>query len=405
MTTILFVWELGGGLGHISQFAPLATALADNGHRVFVALRDLSAAAPFFARSKVQMLAAPYRPRRVEPGYTTTVSFAHILHNVGFGDDVSLAAHASAWRNLYRLIRPDAIVFDHSPTALLAARGAPARRVVLGSGFCVPPDTFPLAPLRPWLAADPQRLGEDERPVLARVNRLLEHWKQPPLQRLGQLFSEVDQTLLTTFRELDHYSGRCNGEYVGPVNATGGAPPEWPAGCGRKVFAYLKNFPAAPQLLQFLNQRGLPTLVYPDGIPPQMMRRFASSTLRFQTRRPDTSRVAQECDVGITNANHGTTAALLMAGKPLLAVPLVIEQAVTARRVRELGVGQDAPARNPERLVQRFCELLESDTFFQAARGLAGCLTLDPARQRQQMLRSVEAALDSPRAMTEVASA
>ena len=41
---ILFTWELGGGLGHLANMAPLAEGLAQAGHQVYVALRDLTSA-------------------------------------------------------------------------------------------------------------------------------------------------------------------------------------------------------------------------------------------------------------------------------------------------------------------------------------------------------------------------
>jgi hypothetical protein len=44
--TILFCWELGGGLGHLMQMLPLADDLVKSGHRVFVALRDHCSLAP-----------------------------------------------------------------------------------------------------------------------------------------------------------------------------------------------------------------------------------------------------------------------------------------------------------------------------------------------------------------------
>jgi hypothetical protein len=399
VSTILFAWELGGGLGHITQIAPLATDLAARGHRVHVALRDLSAAATVFAGTTVQFLPGPFRPRGVLPSFKPTVSFAHVLHNIGFGDEASLAAHASAWRNLYRFTRPDLIVFDHSPTALLAARGAPARLAVIGSGFCVPPDADPFPPMETQeQGADVQRLHDEEQPILRRVNRLLDRWRQPPLARLGQLYSEVHHTFLTTFRELDHYPGRPDGvPYYGPINATGGAAPEWPDAPGKRIYAYLKDFPALPELLGCLVERRVPTLVYADGVRDEVRRRFAGPTLRFERRRLDLSRAARECDLAITNANHGTTAALLMAGRPLLQLPLVLEQSIMARKVFQLGAGLGATGKRPAVMLARLHTMLESDRFREAASGVAQRLAgFDPASRRQEMSRRAEELLDQP---------
>lgn len=44
MATVLVTWELGGGLGHLLPLEPLVRGLSERGHRVAVALRDLSRA-------------------------------------------------------------------------------------------------------------------------------------------------------------------------------------------------------------------------------------------------------------------------------------------------------------------------------------------------------------------------
>jgi len=64
MANILLAWELGGGLGHLSALRPMVTGLAEKGHRVFAALRDLSRADRMFGAVEVSFLQAPFRSRR-----------------------------------------------------------------------------------------------------------------------------------------------------------------------------------------------------------------------------------------------------------------------------------------------------------------------------------------------------
>ncbi len=243
MAKVLLTWELGGGSGHFVNLRPFACGLEAAGHKVFAALRDLGKG-PDLLGGTVSFLQSPYKadvPRNVIPLART---FADLLHNVGFGDAAELAARVDAWRGLIDSIAPDLIVFDHSPTALLAARGGKARRVLLGDSFCCPPDCAPFPDLRPWLGANPQALLQREEAVLENVNRVLRLRGQPALARLGQLYGEVDAVVLTTLAEFDHYPHRGGARYRGPWMPEGGEPPAWPGGSGKKVFAYLKHFPA-----------------------------------------------------------------------------------------------------------------------------------------------------------------
>jgi hypothetical protein len=353
MATIFFAWELGGGLGHMLPMLPLAQGLAKQGHCVYVAPRNLAGATAVFGRAGVRLLPAPFKPDGMSPP-RRTLNFAHLLANVGWGDSRELFGLASGWRNLFRLTRPDLIVFDHSPTALLAARGAPtARRVLLGPGFQCPPDSSPFPPFVPTGGPDSEErdarlrraLLNDEQPVLAAANHVLRRWGLPALDRLGRLYGDVHETLLTTFPELDPYAPRPGTHYWGAGLSTGGKIPEWPAGQGKRVYGYLKDFPALPDLLSVLIERGNPAIIFGDGIPAAIVERFTSPTLRFERERLDLNRISRECDLALHNAGHGTMCHFLLAGRPSLAFPLTPEQAMGARGPRRLGVIETAPAK------------------------------------------------------------
>src|SRR5687767_5843487 len=86
MGTVFFAWELGAGLGHVMQLAPLALGLAQRGHHVYMALRNLTTATPHLKHANLHLLPTPNpeRPagsRVIRP----TTTFAQVLHNVGWG--------------------------------------------------------------------------------------------------------------------------------------------------------------------------------------------------------------------------------------------------------------------------------------------------------------------------------
>lgn len=395
MATILFAWELGGGLGHLLPFVPVAARLCERGHRVAAAVRELPRAYPVLAGLGISCLQAPVKmggiPNRIDPLRT----LAHVLHNMGYADPGELRALAEAWRDLYRLVEPDLVLCDHSPTALLAARDFEAKRAVIGTGFCCPPDVYPLPDLRPWHQDElPERVRDDEDRVLAHVNQVLVSWEQPGLERLSQLYSQVDETFLTTFPELDHYPDRGEAEYWGVWPASGGEAPIWPSDQGRRVFAYLHAFGGLPRLLELLSQSTCSTVVYTDVVDPELERRFESATLRFENSRLDLAAVGRECDLAILHGGHSTTASMLLAGKPILQIPFQVEQNLTSIAVVRLGAGLVVQPSKFEELRSKLTTILDPEKhaqFAEAARRFAAQhADFDPQRQICRVVDRVE---------------
>jgi hypothetical protein len=421
MATVFFAWELGGGLGHVTHIRPLVKALASSRHQTFLALRDLSKAA-LFDGTGARCLQAPHKlPARslVE----TPRTFAHLLGNAGFGHGAELKLLAEAWRHLFDFTKPELIVFDHSPTGLLAARGRAIRRALIGTAFFSPADQYPLIDLRPWMAGDSTRSREDEDRVLQNANQVLSASGQPPLGRIAQLYQNVDENFLTSFAEFDPYGntllrdpsssaalsepstdgwrraapGRRNAQYWGPMGLAGGKRPEWPAGPGKRVYGYLKPFPALPQLLTLLNEAGYPTLVYGDGLNERLCAKFQSRTLRFERQRLDLAEVARQCDLAILNGTSAATISMLLAGKPILQIPLFLEQVLNARAVSMLGAGLTVPPDRPEQIAAPLSALLQNEQYSEAARAFASRhADFEPEHQVAGMIERIEKLLRQP---------
>jgi len=92
--TILFTWELGAGLGHIMEIAPLVAAMCERGHRVYAAMRDLTDSAKALDPRAVLLPASYLANARVNLPRCATRNFADILATQTFGDDDCLLAHA-----------------------------------------------------------------------------------------------------------------------------------------------------------------------------------------------------------------------------------------------------------------------------------------------------------------------
>jgi hypothetical protein len=95
MKTVLFAWELGGGLGHLYQFEPLARRLRARGYRLVYALRDLSQARALLGHASAELWQAPLwmAARR---GDLAPISYAEMLMQFGYLERTALAQHLPA---------------------------------------------------------------------------------------------------------------------------------------------------------------------------------------------------------------------------------------------------------------------------------------------------------------------
>lgn len=374
MTSILLAWELGAGTGHCVNLKPIAERLIERGHDITFAARDLATAKRVFGPLRVSYFQAPFLVSNVPDSVRRPYSFAEILHNVGFGDDQRLEVLLQAWRNLIATIQPAAIVCEHAPTALMASRWFAVRTFVIGTGFFSPPDVSPWPNVRP---NSPPGTVESARTcelqLLARMNGILDGDGLAPLARLSQLYSSVDDTFLTTFRELDHYADRAATPYYGVWQPEGGVMPNWPS-TGPRVFAYLQpasgHWPLVPALNSLRNTR-CSTVVYVPGLDQRQFASFAHANLTFANGPVDMAAVARNCEFAIHNGNAGTATTLLLAGIPQVIIPLHLEQAVFSQRIVELGAGLALRPDRVERLETAFSILVEHQEFKTSARKFA----------------------------------
>jgi UDP:flavonoid glycosyltransferase YjiC (YdhE family) len=366
----MFVWEQGGGLGHIVPYVSSIRKLQNGGHRVIFAIRDLSRA-PLIAKVfGAPCFQTPIQTWSSSRPIRTPLTYAHILHNVGFESLDTLSALVGGWQVLYAAIKPDLVIFEHSPVALLAARTQSFRRIVTGTGFVIPPSVYPLPNLRSWLKVDPEGLRDDEDRIAAIINRLLDRLHSPALNHLADLFAG-ERIALKTFKELDHYPERKGGDYFGTWISPIGEEPIWPNGPDKKTFVYLKPFPALPSLVSLLIDLKVPTIAYVERAGRSMEEKFSSPFMKFVHVPLDMNRIARECDVAVLNGTHNTAANLLLAGKPTLHLPLFLEQDLTARNIERLGAGINCPNLKAENIRAGFERLLASDTISQAAQKFA----------------------------------
>lgn len=344
MARVLMAWELGANLGHIDRLLVLAEALKARGHEVIFVLRDLSRAHARVAAAGYTVGQAPvWLPRMANPPRLS--NYTLVLANAGWLDSGGLTGLLCGWRTWFELLRPQVLVCDHAPTALLATRctGLPMQVWACGSSFEIPPTATGFFPaFMPGAEHDAAAsCAAHDALLLPSANTALAALQAPALARLTDVFSAA-RRVLTSLPELAHYDGYgAEVQWVGPSYAgDSGVTPIWPDAPGRRAFVYLEpTHPAFSAVIGALQAHGLCALVHSKGLSPSAATRLAGPGLRFSEQPLRMHDVLASADMVISHGGQGTLCAAALAGKPQLLLPQHMEQAMAARRVAAAGLG------------------------------------------------------------------
>lgn len=391
MSRILFAWELGGGTGHLHHLAAIAQVLERRDHELLFAVRDLATASRFQGLAGSTLLQAPVLMR--EAKLPPSLNYAELLNRVGYLDVKILGGLIGAWRQLIRLVDPDLVLVDHSPTALIGARLEDVPRASIGTGFMMPPRISPMPTMQPWRSVDPARLARAEADVLARINAAVTGQGGRAYSALFEIL-DVQGRFLTTFPEFDHYGPRAEEEYLGGIDVSAsGKPVEWPVGEGPRLFGYYHaGYPHFVDMLDQFAQLPWPAVVVAPGASRAQIARFSKGRLRLTTEQYDLRSVAASAALAVCHAGHGTMVGLVRGGCPIVTLPVMIEQAQCAFRVSQSGVGLSVKIENgkPD-VVGAIRRMLDDGAYGVRAKSLAQrYAAIDPVVQAERIARMCE---------------
>lgn len=341
MPKIVFAWEAGENFGHLAKDIPVALRLRDSGASVQFIVKRLDIACALLTRHGFEYFQAPASARRFTiDGKARTHS--EWFGKLGYWDSHNLMGQVRAWKALFRVLDPDVVVSDFSPTSLLAARIDRVPAVLFGTGFEVPPALAPM----PWRSCDEtedRRLMVDtERRSLAAINDLFERSDTRPIGSISDLFRNLPRCL-TTFAELDHYVSfgfaRDAKEFIGHVTHAKPATPALAPQAGRKpsVFVYLRPFvPGLECVLEALASLDVHASCHIPELAPGVRARHAGK-LEFLERPLDVNTGLDAFDLVINYAGAGMVSEALARGIPMLLLPCHNEQNLTAAAAERLG--------------------------------------------------------------------
>lgn len=357
MSRILCAWEIGGELGHLGQFSIVINELLRRGHEVFFAAKDLSRARSFFDESNVIFLQAPVWIHRLKTPMQARI-FSEILLYQGYQSSDSLLPLTWAWRNLFNLVKPDLVIFDCAPTALLAAVGFNCKKVILSNSFMTPPEGSPPVDLRCWDASTTYDFFRNEKHVVAVLNQVAATSGVDEYHYVSELF-KADKVILNCFKEIDFYRTlRKDAIYLGSLpSAKGFQKPGWRNNSYPKVFAYLKfGVTHASIVLEALSRMPLNVLCFYSGAKPDSFDGFQSANVYIDNQPFDLDEVFQQADVAVCHGGMGIVTAALYAGCPMVLIPTQLEQINTSIRLVEMKVAVSVASGDDRAIVEKKLE-------------------------------------------------
>lgn len=361
---ILFATEANEGLGHLAPWLGFFESAAQEGWQLHVACPDAPAAQARFANADVSWQRACIPAGRPTQHITHTNTVAHcweeLLVNLGYGLAPAVRACLAQWQSLLHRLKPDLLIADYAPLAMLAAKALRIPLVQAGGGYCVPPITLGTEPI--WLPQTllypgPSALPASSIQAAKQAQQALSLTWNAALQSLGsshhivhasEIFAYPVQRWVMSGLALDHYAGlqsERGAVHMGllalkPLGQTlAQVASQWLGAQAdqKRVLCYLK--PSTPNLnhiVQALRASEHSVLFLGlDAQSPKLSSSFKNkaSKLVFASQGVDLPSAFAHCDVFITNGGLHSLGHALARQIPCVLIPEQMEQALLAARL------------------------------------------------------------------------
>ena len=350
MARILICWELGSDYQHLLSLQSIARFYQGKGYDVWVAARDVSKLKRLFSDVAINIVAAPSTDSAAELGVEKQAprSYADFLRRCGFHHADALSGLVSAWRSLFSFIKPDLLLCDHAPVALLSSRGLSVdgrkvAKIAIGMPFSVPDDNRPAGVFFTGdLAKNDIVLFEDD--IVKVINKVCIEFSIPRINNLAELFADFDKCIFQTYAELDHYGYRSAEQrhktsYVGTAVPEFVEPAVFPHFKGPKIYCHVKGSFETPVLLKTLQAIECSVIVLVDGIPDSIIKAHQSKHILYIDKPVSMRDVLDKSTFAILNGGINSVSLFMKAGIPVALFPLHIEQFLMAKRVEALNAG------------------------------------------------------------------
>lgn len=327
---MLLAWELGEGLGHLPPLKAIALALKPLGVKPVFALRETQHAGPALRDVRADMYVAPHWAKPSKPPFKTE-SFADILGANGYSTGEHATGMIGAWDRLVDEVKPDLIVCDHAPSAMLSAYGRIPVAFV-GNGFAVPPADDPQFP--PYTPGVGSPEGQDV--VLEAISFAFRRLGRAAPATLTAPF-KGDFRGVYSFPLIDSYRSVRRERVLGPIEPQ---PPLVPLPDRPRLFVYSAlDFARIDALFQCLMDIGPEASVYLRGnLGPRAAILRSRGVEVFEKPQPF-AEIMPRASVVFSHAGSGFTNAALASGRPHITFPRHFEAKASAMGLEQAGCG------------------------------------------------------------------
>ena len=366
---IVFVSEMGEGLGHVSRLLIIAENLRKQGYQCIFLVSDLRLAGAKAQQSGFDVIAAPnVRLSPLRQGEQTK-SIADILMRKGYADDARLENALGAWKSILKFIDPDLVVLDYAPTARLAA-GEQFKTIVIGTGFTIPASVS--GQIAKYRKGKPLIPEVEILNTIARVQKNAGGWI--PRQLIELL--RGDRVFLTVLPEMDCFSCHRKEKLINPL-----VFPETPVTTEpvKDIFCYLNGHnPKISNLLKSLQSLGLKGGAYLKNIDPEKAKSLTTENFLVFSEAQDINSIARSTKFIVHHGGIGLSQHALGLGRPQILLPNHMEQYMNAANLMRLGSAEllrNWSKANPDNLSQAIYSFVQKTHLLNSAYDLAKNLT------------------------------
>jgi hypothetical protein len=332
----LLAYESGYGLGHVNRLADVARRLRPCGFESALATYRLDDA-DRFADSFDAVLQAPVWPSFFGSQKSLLSvagpSFATALVNLGFREARHVAANQRAWAELFDACKPDVVIADFAPGAILAAKGR-CLSVQIGGPFYTPAmdgEKFP-----PFLGEEATD-GEVEIEISSAIDTAMARLGRTPPAALSEAVI-ADQSLPMGFAEFDPHLPYRKETLLAPDML---ASSSFRRERGDSIFAYIPEWLQHNDVLMAsLCALGLPVRLFMPNIPDGLAEGLTGRNVSLATVPFSTDELARSARVFLHHGGLGSSQIGLVAGVPQVSVESDMEKIVNGRALTTLGVGR-----------------------------------------------------------------